>query len=183
MSTERKPTDERASAVAPPDQNEPPDPNHEGATAFSVWLGSYLKVRRMSQRQLAERSGIDHSSISRLIRGGRMPSLRTAARLAKALGVSEPGVGEREPVELRTTRRPLDPIGNVERALRADDQMTEADIRRLMRQYLALRREGASRAGVAPRSTSRGDPVPLVAAVSRSNRPERPARTSATRGR
>ena len=39
----------------------------------------------MSQRQLAQQSGVDHSTISRLIRGDRMPSLGTATKLARGL--------------------------------------------------------------------------------------------------
>ena len=46
--------------------------------AFNDWLRSQLKVKKMSQRQLAQQSGVDHSTISRLIRGDRMPSLGTA---------------------------------------------------------------------------------------------------------
>ena len=39
----------------------------------------------MSQRQLALQSGVNHSTISRLIKEDRMPSLRTATKLARAL--------------------------------------------------------------------------------------------------
>ena len=39
----------------------------------------------MSQRQLALQSGVDHSTISRLIKGDRMPSLGTATKLARGL--------------------------------------------------------------------------------------------------
>ena len=39
----------------------------------------------MSQRQLAQQSGVDHSTISRLIRGDRTPSLGTATKLARGL--------------------------------------------------------------------------------------------------
>ena len=40
----------------------------------------------MSQRQLALQSGVNHSTISRLIKQDRMPSLRTATKLSRALG-------------------------------------------------------------------------------------------------
>ena len=39
----------------------------------------------MSQRQLALQSGVNHSTISRLVKQDRMPSLRTATKLARAL--------------------------------------------------------------------------------------------------
>ena len=41
--------------------------------SFNSWLRSQLKEKNMSQRQLALQSGVDHSTISRLIRGDRMP--------------------------------------------------------------------------------------------------------------
>jgi transcriptional regulator with XRE-family HTH domain len=44
----------------------------------------------MSQRMLAERSGVNHSTISRLISSGRKPSMATMARLADALGATLP---------------------------------------------------------------------------------------------
>ena len=37
--------------------------------SFNSWLRSQLKEKKMSQRQLALQSGVDHSTISRLIKG------------------------------------------------------------------------------------------------------------------
>ena len=53
--------------------------------SFNSWLRSQLKEKKMSQRQLALQSGVDHSTISRLIKGDRMPSLGTATKLARGL--------------------------------------------------------------------------------------------------
>ena len=53
--------------------------------AFNEWLRAQLKAKKMSQRQLAQQSGVDHSTISRLVRGDRMPSLGTATKLARGL--------------------------------------------------------------------------------------------------
>ena len=53
--------------------------------SFNAWLRSQLKEKKMSQRQLALQSGVDHSTISRLIKGDRMPSLGTATKLARGL--------------------------------------------------------------------------------------------------
>ena len=53
--------------------------------AFNEWLRAQLKAKKMSQRQLAQQSGVDHSTISRLMRGGRTPSLGTATKLARGL--------------------------------------------------------------------------------------------------
>ena len=55
--------------------------------SFNAWLRSQLKEKKMSQRQLALQSGVDHSTISRLIKGDRMPSLGTATRLADIPGL------------------------------------------------------------------------------------------------
>jgi transcriptional regulator with XRE-family HTH domain len=178
MRTERDPHDEAAALIGRPDSD------REGATAVSDWLRTHLKARRMSQRQLAEKSGVDHSSISRLLAGGRTPSLRTATQLAKALGVAEPSIDDPDPAAVRAATRPLDPIAAVERALRADDRLAEADIARLMRHYHALRRETASRAAAsAPAAPPRRDAAPHVVSVTRAHRPERSDRATTTRGR
>ena len=52
--------------------------------AFNEWLRAQLKAKKMSQRQLAQQSGVYHSTISRLVRGDRMPSLGTATKLARS---------------------------------------------------------------------------------------------------
>src|SRR6186713_1699759 len=57
----------------------------QNGRAFNEWLRSQLKAKKMSQRQLAQQSGVDHSTISRLVRGDRTPSLGTATKLARGL--------------------------------------------------------------------------------------------------
>src|SRR3970282_2252093 len=57
----------------------------QNGRAFNEWLRSQLKAKKMSQRQLAQQAGVDHSTISRLIRGDRTPSLGTATKLAPPL--------------------------------------------------------------------------------------------------
>ena len=59
----------------------------QNGRAFNEWLRGQLKAKKMSQRQLAQQSGVDHSTISRLIRGDRMPSLGTATKLARGKDV------------------------------------------------------------------------------------------------
>jgi transcriptional regulator with XRE-family HTH domain len=58
---------------------------------FRVWLANAMRRRRMSQRMLGERAGVDHSTISRLLRTGRTPSTETMVALATALGADLPG--------------------------------------------------------------------------------------------
>ncbi|MEO8463063.1 MAG: helix-turn-helix transcriptional regulator [Chloroflexota bacterium] len=106
--------------------------------AFNEWLRTQLKAKKMSQRQLAQQSGVDHSTISRLIRGDRMPSLGTATALARGL---------REIREDADTTQYLGVVANgsatptarVEYALRADDSLGEAQVRQIMEYYLAVR--------------------------------------------
>ena len=51
---------------------------------FAGWLNESLTSRGISQRVLAMRSGISHSTISRII-GGRSPSLGTAVAILSVL--------------------------------------------------------------------------------------------------
>ena len=130
---------------------------------FNEWLRSQLRVKKMSQRQLAMQAGVDHSTISRLLRGDRTPSLETATKLARGL---------REVLdETETTRyfgivenSSVNPVARVEYALRADDALTEAQVRRLMEHYLSLRMQwlGASRGLPAVQARRNGLARPAV---------------------
>jgi len=110
----------------------------QNGRAFNEWLRTQLKAKKMSQRQLAQQSGVDHSTISRLVRGDRTPSLGTATKLARGLR------------ELRDeTETPhyfglvgsstSHPTARVEYALRSDDLLSEPQVRQVMEYYLALR--------------------------------------------
>jgi transcriptional regulator with XRE-family HTH domain len=110
----------------------------ENGRAFNEWLRAQLKAKRMSQRQLAQQSGVDHSTISRLIRGDRMPSLGTATKLAKGLREI------REDADTSTalgvvSLGPQNPTARVEYSLRADESLTEPQVRQIMEYYLAVR--------------------------------------------
>jgi transcriptional regulator with XRE-family HTH domain len=106
--------------------------------SFNAWLRRQLKEKKMSQRQLALQSGVDHSTISRLIKGDRMPSLGTATALARGLReISDDSEG---PVYFASlSSRPVLPTTRVEYALRGDEILTEADVRELMQAYIAVR--------------------------------------------
>lgn len=92
----------------------------------------------MSQRQLALQSGVDHSTISRLIKGDRMPSLGTATKLAR--GLREIGDEADGPAYFASLNsRAILPTTRVEYALRGDDVLTEADVRELMQAYIGVR--------------------------------------------
>ena len=119
--------------------------------SFNSWLRGQLKEKKMSQRQLALQSGVDHSTISRLIKGDRMPSLGTATRLARGLReILDEADGPTYFASL--TNRQMLPTTRVEYALRGDEALTESDVRELMQAYLSVRarrvRDGVNGNGI-----------------------------------
>jgi transcriptional regulator with XRE-family HTH domain len=119
-----------------------------GAIVFNLWLGRQMRMRRMSQRQLAALSGVDHSTISRLLLHDRRPSLATATKLAKALRQVE---GESDTADYfeRVPEETLFPARRVEMALRADELLDDDEVSHVMSIYLDARRRrlAASRGG------------------------------------
>jgi len=110
----------------------------QNGRAFNDWLRAQLKAKKMSQRQLAQQSGVDHSTISRLVRGDRTPSLGTATKLARGLReLRDEGdtPGYFDVMAAGTSH----PTARVEYALRADDMLSEPQVRQVMEYYLALR--------------------------------------------
>ena len=106
---------------------------------FRDWLTLQLRARRMSLRQLAHRSGVNVSTVSRIVRGERRPTLRTAVALAKVVReTADESSATRFFGSL--TAESLDPVREVERALRADDALEDHDVRKVMQIYLSARR-------------------------------------------
>jgi transcriptional regulator with XRE-family HTH domain len=130
--------------------------------AFNEWLRTQLKAKKMSQRQLAQQSGVDHSTISRLVRGDRMPSLGTATKLAR--GLRELGEQDDGPQYLGVLGSATqNPTARVEYALRADDLLNEPQVRQVMEYYLAVRMRHLVRAnGAEPSQLRRVEPTPAV---------------------
>ncbi len=125
--------------------------NEPNEVQFRDWLTVQLRARRMSLRQLAHRSGVNVSTVSRIVRGERRPTLRTAVRLAKVVrDTADESSATRFFGAL--TAESLDPVREVERALRGDDSLDDDGVRRIMQVYLAAR--GATEA-VAPARTAR----------------------------
>ena len=91
----------------------------------------------MSQRQLALQSGVNHSTISRLVKQDRMPSLRTATKLARALRDIHDEADAQ--AYFTSTSQAVFPTTRVEYALRGDDALIEADVRELMQVYITVR--------------------------------------------
>jgi transcriptional regulator with XRE-family HTH domain len=130
---------------------------------FSEWLRAQLETRRISQRQLAFRSGVNHSTISRLLRGDRIPSLRTATKLTSSLREWREGHPLRND-PWAAEQQAAEQIAHVARALRADDMLGEWEARQVMEYYAALR---------TGRLAVRGQPSPKTGTVksARSARP------------
>jgi len=110
----------------------------QNGRAFNEWLRAQLKAKKMSQRQLAQQSGVDHSTISRLIRGDRMPSLGTATKLARGLRELRDDADTPQYLGL-VAAGATNPTARVEYALRADELLSEAQVRQIMEYYLAVR--------------------------------------------
>ncbi len=110
----------------------------DNGRAFNEWLRAQLKAKKMSQRQLAQQSGVDHSTISRLIRGDRMPSLGTATKLARGLREIHEDSDTAAALGV-VSIGPQNPTARVEYALRADESLSEPQVRQIMEYYLAVR--------------------------------------------
>jgi transcriptional regulator with XRE-family HTH domain len=113
--------------------------NDRNEVQFREWLTLQLRARRMSLRQVALRSGVNVSTVSRIVRGERRPTLRTAVRLARVVrDTADESSATRFFGSL--TSESIDPVREVERALRADGDLGDDDVRRVMRVYLSARR-------------------------------------------
>lgn len=129
---------------------------------FAKWLQTQLAVTGLSRRQLAQQSGVNHSTISRLALGQRTPSLDTATRLARVLPELRHGF-ETPPalrgVEKRSTSAPA----RLEYALRSDDLLHDEDVRRIMTLYLSARAARQRAAAVAASAATSAQPLAVTA--------------------
>ena len=147
----------------------------QNGRAFNEWLRAQLKAKKMSQRQLAQQSGVDHSTISRLIRGDRMPSLGTATKLARGLRELRDD-NEMPPYLNVISSGSMNPTARVEYSLRSDELLTEAQVRQIMEYYLAvrMRRFGARATAEAQRAVGGGGLGQMTGAGSGRFRPGGP---------
>lgn len=109
---------------------------------FRTWLASEMQNRRLSQEQLALRSGMHRSTISRLLSGERSPNLDTVAQIVDALGTS--------PAAASPLAVASDSAAEVERSIQADPALSEATRLLLIQLYRRMRRPLVS--GTAPTS-------------------------------
>jgi hypothetical protein len=89
---------------------------------------------------------VDHSTISRLLRQDRRPSLTTATKLARALKQVPGEQAEPETADYfeRIPEETVFPARRVELALRGDDLLDDEQVRRLMNIYLEARRRNVA---------------------------------------
>jgi transcriptional regulator with XRE-family HTH domain len=125
--------------------------NEGNEVQFRDWLTMQLRARRMSLRQLANRSGVNVSTVSRIVRGERRPTLRTAVRLAR---VVRENADESSATRFfgAMTAETLDPVREVERALRGDGSLGDEEVRTVMNVYLSVRRPNESEDDPPPRT-------------------------------
>ncbi|MBI2776382.1 MAG: helix-turn-helix transcriptional regulator [Chloroflexi bacterium] len=140
----------------------------QNGRAFNEWLRAQLKAKKMSQRQLAQQSGVDHSTISRLIRGDRMPSLGTATKLARGLREIREDADAAQYLGL-VANGTQNPTARVEYALRADEALSEAHVRQIMEYYLAVRMRRFGRVYHGSEAVSVGQGAPGESGGSRGN--------------
>src|SRR5581483_9255590 len=143
----------------PTGKAQPESMTSQNGRAFNEWLRAQLKAKKMSQRQLAQQSGVDHSTISRLIRGDRMPSLGTATKLARGLRELRDDADTPAYLGMVSTAQ-SNPTARVEYALRADELLSEAQVRQVMEYYLAVRMRRYGRTFQPERPDRPADPSP-----------------------
>ena len=110
-----------------------------GSTEIAQWYGERLRrelrARHWTMRYCALQAGVDHSTISRLVRGTRVPSLDTARRLDEAL--RGPSLSLGPAVRLSATN--LDPIKRVADALSHDPVLDRHTREQVLRYYAHVR--------------------------------------------
>jgi len=115
-----------------------------------------MEVRRVSQRALAQRCGVHHSTISRLLTSSRAPSMATALKLATGLRVThgdEIAWLRRIAAMAPARDRPADVLA----ALAADPMLSPAQVALVHDYYMEVRaaatpaRRGNDRGGARTR--------------------------------
>lgn len=122
--------------------------------AFAPLLREFRDRRRLSQSRLAEAAGFDHSYVSRLESGTRMPTRDAVSKLAEAMRLDE---GERDALLASAGFMP----GKIENLFASEPVLSEvlgllqdravpADVRDDVRHMISLLVRQAQRAATAP---------------------------------
>ena len=83
---------EQPGARAPAERKPPASLPRGPDLSFAVWLSRQLRRHHISQRELARRGVLDHSTVSRILVGERAPSWSTVQRIAHVVGFPPPNV-------------------------------------------------------------------------------------------
>jgi transcriptional regulator with XRE-family HTH domain len=97
---------------------------------FGAWMRARLRSRALSQRQLAARTGVHHSTISRLLRGQQKASLRTVLLIQVALA------GDVADRHIKSAD-PLHPVA-LSTKLRSDGLLSDDEIAAVVQLYARL---------------------------------------------
>ena len=115
------------------------------AASFSQRLREALDARGMKQVELAEKSQISKSSISRYLKGDWEGKQSAVYALAKALGVTEAWLmGYDVPVEKKDTSAPKITDSQLKFALFGDAEIDDDvldDVKRLAKLHMELRKQ------------------------------------------
>ena len=105
------------------------------AENFGEHLRRELRARNWTIRYFALRSGVDHSTISRLMKGQREPTLATAIRLDAALHGPSPSADPGIPGRGAS----FDPLDRIGAALSEDPVLDRRSVDEVLRYYQHVR--------------------------------------------
>ena len=100
---------------------------------FREWLAERARIRSLSHAQLAMRCGIDRSTVSRIMKGNRQPTLDTAIRLLRVLE------DRNTPPTFASVARAADPTFRLGRVLHDDPLLSAAQCAELLQRYREMR--------------------------------------------
>lgn len=94
---------------------------------FSVRLENLLKTRGMTQKELAQKSGVTEAAVSHYVKGDRTPRSAVLSRIAMVLGTTSDYLMEGVPQDY------INEIGYAKRLIaRNVDQMTNTEKREIL---------------------------------------------------
>lgn len=91
---------------------DPPPPPSEAVLALAAFVRATCAEKRLSQRELARRSGLRRELVGRIARGQANPSISAVFKLAHGMGVSLRELGEA--LERRPDAEPSTPPPSTE---------------------------------------------------------------------
>lgn len=145
------------------DDLQQPRSDQVALVTFAPMLREFRDRRRLSQSRLAEAAGFDHSYVSRLESGTRMPTRDAVVKLAEAMGL---GDGERDTLLASAGFMP----GRIESLFASEPVLSEvlgllqdravpAEVRDDVRHMISLLVRQAQRAAISGVRPTHGNPI------------------------